>query len=464
MITQHNPALETKSLRGGLRSGTAPFERKDENTDVAAAAKKAVDGLMTAFDEFKKTNDLRLAEIEKKGGADVLTVDKLSKIDKTLDSFEGLNQRLTTLDAQQKAIKEQQGAFDALLGKLEAKMGRPALSVEQRRIELKQKVNDWGRAVILAHTQGIPNLSAEQQKALADVAAEYKAMTVSNDTTGGYLAPVEFVAEIIKAVVLISPVRSLVRVYPTANKSRQVPKRTGTFSAQRTTEQGTRSETTGLTYGLEEITAPEMYALVDISNENLEDSAFDMEAELRGEASEQFAVREGYEFVSGTGIGEMQGILTNVALAGTTIGVNNSGSAALLTADGVLSTFYGIKTAYAQRASWICNRLTLGSIRKLKDGQGQYLWMPGIANGQPNTINSAPYVEMPDMPNEGANAYPLAFGDWQRAYAMVDRIAMTFLRDPFTQATSGNVRMHFRRRVGGKVMLGEAIRLNKCST
>ncbi len=224
-----------------------------------------------------------------------------------------------------------------------------------------------------------------------------------------------------------------------------------------------KSETTGLAYGLEELQAPEMYALIDITNQMLEDSAFDMEAEIREEASEQFAVKEGAEFISGTGVGEMEGILVN---AGLTEAI--SGSAATIAdadgqANGLLTLKYGLKTAYARNANWIMNRTTMGSVRKLKDAEKNYIWMPGLAQGRPNTIDGDPYVEFPDMPNEAAGAYPIAYGDFRRGYTMVDRIAMEMLRDPYTQATSGAIRFIFRRRVGGKVVLAEAIRKLKCA-
>jgi HK97 family phage major capsid protein len=433
-------------------------------TEIQNEVKKAVEPVMTAFEEFKKTNDQRIAEVAKKGVADVLTEDKLGKIETTLTAYEGLNQKITLAEKQNKAIEEKQGAMDALLSKIEAKLGRPGHLPSERVIELKKKVESWGRGVFDAHAVGLANLSAEQRKAIDDVNAEYKALAITPDTAGGYLAPTEFVAEIIKAVTLISPARSLVRVRTTANKSIQVPKRTGQFAARRTTEQGTRTETTGLTYGLEELVAPEMYALIDISNQMLEDSAFDMEAELREEASEQFAVKEGAEVVSGTGIGECEGILTNSSVGETVSGAATTIADSAGQANGILTLKYAIKSAYARNATWALNRTTMGSVRKLKDGQNNYIWMPGIANGQPNTIDGDPYVEFPDMPSEGAGTYPIAYGDFRRAYTLVDRIAMEMLRDPYTQATSGNIRFMFRRRVGGKVVLAEAIRKLKCST
>lgn len=442
--------LETKDESGN----------KDGKNGAAAEAKKAVDGLMTAFEEFKEANDARIKEIEKKGTADPVLVEKVEKLEKSLSAFEDVNQKLTKAEQAEKAAKERDDELKEQIEQLEVALKRsPRGGPEDRAAETKARWDLWLRGAANAITVGQMNLEDEQKKVLDEVKQEWKSLSVSNDTAGGYLAPMDYVREIIKGATEISPMRSLVRVRQTANKSIQIPKRTGQFAAQRVAEQGTKSETTGLAYGLEEITLPEGYAMVDISNQMLEDSAFDMEAELRMEASEQFAVREGQEIVTGNGVFECEGFLTN-----GDVGETNSGAATTVTADGMLSLFYAIKTAYSRNATWTLNRTTLGSVRKLKDGNGDYLWMPGLAMGQPNSINGAPYVEVPDMPNEGAGAFPVAFGDFRRAYTLVDRIVMEMLRDPFTQATSGNVRYIFRRRWGGQVTLAEAIRKLKCST
>lgn len=416
--------------------------------------KQAVDGLMTAFEEFKSTNDTRLKEIEKKGAPDPVVTEKLDKIEQTLASYEGVNQKLTLVDQQQKALKEVNERFD----EIDLKLGRIRGDVVD--VETKvSRINDWARAVVDAHTIGVMNLSTDQRKLLDDVRTEYKALSVVPDTAGGYLAPSEYVREIIKAETEISPVRSLVRVRQTAAKSIMIPKRTGQFAAVWVAEQGTKSETTGLTYGVEEIPTHEVYALIDISNQMLEDSAFSMEGEISMEASEQFAVAEGAAFVSGTGVGRPQGFLTNASVSTT-----NSGAATTITADGLLSLKYAIKSAYQATATWLMARATISSVRKLKDGNGNYLWQPGLAQGRPNTLDGDPYVEVSDMPVEGAGLKPVAYGDWRRAYTWVDRIAMEMLRDPYTQATSGNVRFIVRKRVGGFVTLPEAIRVLVCST
>lgn len=425
-----------------------------EIEDIQNEVKKAVEPVMTAFEAFKEANDKRLGELQTKGSADPILTEKVAKIETSLAAYDGINQKLTLVDQQQKALKEVNGRFD----EIDLKLGRIRGDVVDGEVKTS-RINDWARAVVDVHTIGVMNLSADQRKLLDDVRTEYKALSVVPDTAGGFLAPSEYVREIIKAETEISPVRSLVRVRQTAAKSIMIPKRTGQFAAVWVAEQGTKSETTGLTYGVEEIPTHEVYALIDISNQMLEDSAFSMEGEISMEASEQFAVAEGAAFVSGTGVGRPQGFLTNASVSTT-----NSGAATTITADGLLSLKYAIKSAYQATAAWLMARATISSVRKLKDGNGNYLWQPGLAQGRPNTLDGDPYVEVSDMPVEGAGLKPVAYGDWRRAYTWVDRIAMEMLRDPYTQATSGNVRFIVRKRVGGFVTLPEAIRVLVCST
>lgn len=419
----------------------------DDINEIKKAIDETVNPLMTAFEEFKTANDARLAEIEKKGAADAVIVEKVEKIEGALASFETLNQKLTLAQKQAEKAEEATKNFAVTLARIPG--NARGMTEEQKSI----KINEWLRAAVRAGSVGVMNLKEDEQKSLREVTDEFKALGIVNDTAAGYLAPTEYVREIIKAVTEISPSRALVNVRQTMMKSVQIPRKTGTFAAQWVADQGTRSETTGLAYGLWEIPTHEMYALVDISNQMLEDSAFNMESEIRNEASEQFAYAEGYAILNGTGVGRPEGILNNADVLST-----NSGSASALTADGLISLFYDLKTAYSARATWGMNRSTIGAIRKLKDKDDQYLWMPGLAQNVPNTILGAPYVELPDMPNVGSGAYPIILGDWSRAYTLVDRIAMEFLRDPYTQATSGNVRFIFRRRLGGQVVLPEAIR------
>ena len=398
-----------------------------ENTEV----KSAVEGLGKAFEEFKATNDDRLAEIEKKGSVDPITEEKLSKIEAELDKLEDINQQLVQ-------AKKSQETFGEKIERLEKISSRPSVdgSPEQTN-EKKEAFNKFLR---------------KGEKQLDEM--EVKALSVQDNTQGGFLAPIEYVNELIKTVTEISPLRTIARVRQTTLKAIQMPSRTATFSAQWVSATGTRSETTGYTTQMEEIPTHEYYAQVDINEQLLEDSVFNLEAEMNEEFSTQFAKAEGEAFISGNGVGKPEGILTN-----SDIGTTNSGSGTALTADGLLTLIHSLKTEYGRNGTFIFNRTTLGAIRKLKDSAGQYVFQAGmmLTSGVPNTILGYPYIEMPDMPDVAGSAKPVAFGDFSRGYMVVDRVALSILRDPFTQATSGNVRYIARRRTGGQVILAEAI-------
>jgi len=378
-----------------------------------ADEKNALIELKGLFEEFKQTNDQREAEAKKYGEALASTVEKLEKMNARMDE-------------------------------LETKLNRPAQGetkgVDQE-VEKKKAFNLYLRKGVEAFTP------------------EQKALVTYDDTLGGYLAPSEYVNEIIKGIVEFSPIRTVASVRQTSRRDVELPKKTGSLSAVWVAETGTRSETTGMTYGLEKIPVHEMSAIVDISFADLEDSEFNMEAEISAECAEQFGVAEGKAFVEGNSVGKPQGILTNGSIESTA-----SGDADEITADGLLDIFYDLKSAYANNAVWLLNRSTLKAIRKLKDGNGNYLWQPNIGLGTPPTICERPYIECVDMHDIAANAYPAVLGDFKRGYKIIDRIAISITRDNLTQASSGKCRFTARKRVGGQVVLAEAIRKLKIAT
>ena len=400
--------------------------------------KEAIEEMGNAFEEFKKTNDQRLSEIEEKGSADPLTETKLAKIEEDLDKLEDVNQSLTKQAQAQDEVKEQ-------VDRIETMLKRPELGLSTQSIDEKAQVFE--------------KYLRKGKESLDEM--ELKVLTVSNDTTGGYLAPPEYVQELLKTVTEMSPIRSVARVRQTGQRSVQMPKRTASFSAQWVAESGTRSETTGWAVGMEEIPTHEMYALVDISEQDLEDTVFDLEAEMSSEFAEQFAKAEGTAFVSGNAVGRPEGLLTNGS-----VGETVSGHASTILADGLISLVHAVKSDYAKNGTFVFNRTSLAAIRKLKDTAGQYVFQAGMSliGGAPSTVLGYPYIEATDMPDEGSNTYPVLFGDFSRGYMIVDRVQTAILRDPFTQATSGNVRYVARRRVGGQVIQAEAIRKLKCST
>ena len=399
--------------------------------------KTYVEEMGRTFEEFKSTIETRLTEIESKGHADPLTETKLENIEGDLDKLEDFNQKLTLQEQEYKQINEKLDRFETMLK-------RPDAAVETATVDTAVKAFD---AYL---RKGENELSPDEKKSL----------TVGDNTAAGFLAPPEYVNELIKTVTEISPLRSIARVRPTTQKSVQMPSRTATFSAVFVAEQGTRSETTGYTTQQEEIPTHEMYALVDISEALLEDSVFNLEAEMQQEFATQFAKAEGEKFITGTGVGAPEGITIN-----GDVGTTNSGSGTAVTANGLLDLVHAIKSDYTNNATFVFNRTTLAAIRKLQDSAGQFVFQAGmmLTGGVPNTILGFPYVEMPDMPNVAGSAKPIAFGDFSRGYMIVDRVGLAVLRDPFTQATSGNVRYYARKRVGGQVVLAEAIRTQTIS-
>jgi len=406
---------------------------------VEQEIKSAVEQLGTAFEEFKKTHQEELKQIKSKGSADVLTSEKLARIEKSLDQLEDVNQKVTKAKLAQDANEEK-------LNKIETIVSRPGFDISAKADHsMEKKVFDkWLR-------DGKEALSPE----------EVKVLTASNDNTAGYLAPPEYVQELIKGIVEISPIRSIARVRSTTNRSVQIPRRTSTFAATFVAEQGSRTETTGYQVGMEEIPTHELYALVDISEQELEDSVFNLEQEMTSEFTEQFAKAEGNAFVSGNSVGKPEGIVTN-----SSVGVTASGVSASLNANSLISLYHAVKPDYSRNGTFVMNRSTLAAVRKLQDGSGQYVFQAGFSLqvGVPNTILGAPYVEATDVADVGSSTKPIYFGDFRRGYLIVDRVSMSIMRDPFTQATSGNVRYIARRRIGGQVILPEAIQILQCGS
>jgi HK97 family phage major capsid protein len=288
-------------------------------------------------------------------------------------------------------------------------------------------------------------------------ADEVKSLRVSDDTAGGFLAPAALQTEIDRNVVLFSPVRQVARVLPTGSPEVRWPKRTGGMTAAWVGETQPRPETT-VTFGQSRYPVCELAAYVDVSNSMLEDSAFDINSLLSFEFGEEFGYEEGKAFVGGASQLSPAGFMND-----TTIGYTPSGGASNFAAsnpaDALIDLFHGIKAPYRANAVWGMNTTTLSVVRKFKDGQGRYLVnIAGLDNTPVTTILGRPVVEMPDMPDIAANASPVIFGDFTQGYRIFDRISLSILRDPYTQATNGMTRFHGRRRVAGGVGKSEALR------
>lgn len=287
------------------------------------ADKDAVQEVMEAFNEFKRTND----ENEKKRSA---TLDeKLDKINKVFDKHEDTSQQLALIEKQNKAMQDQLDAIEKIANR--AGLGGAA---DPKAKAAQEYMDAFNRVMRRAAGDRDP----ADMTLLRDRSA---ALVKSDDASAGYLlAPPEMQKEIIKGVIELTPIRALATVRTIGVGSLKMPKKTGNGAASRVGETAKRTNTGDPAYGMLEFFAPEMFARIEVSQQMLEDADYDLFAELREDASEQFAVREGQESISGTGgSAQMEGILTN-----TDIGFTLSGVAADLTADGMIALFHDLKT------------------------------------------------------------------------------------------------------------------------
>ncbi len=229
--------------------------------------------------------------------------------------YEVLEKEVKKYGAESAELKEQHQRLETAMQRWEAKQQEPPKPSAD---ESKQQRKD---AFLKAMRLGYHRLDAEERKMVVTTNAsdappipalegkEQKGLYVGDDTAGGFLAPPEFTTDIIKQWIPFSPIRQYVKVRTTSNRSVQFPKRVSTITAQWVGEKFTRVETTGYALGRLEIPTNEMYALVLVSEQDLEDVAFDLEGELRGEFSEQFGVAEGKAILSGDASLQPQGIL-----------------------------------------------------------------------------------------------------------------------------------------------------------
>lgn len=388
------------------------------------------------------------------------------------DVYTTLETEVKRVGAESAEMKEQNNRLEAIIQKYEAKMQeppKPQRSGEDQETEAKQQRMG---AFLKAMRYGYQQLSPEEKELvptaniaeappISTKAFPTQALVSAEDTAGGLFAPPEFVSEIIKGYVTYSPLRSYARIRTTANRSIQQPKRTGTITAQWVGEKVERSALTGYSLGRIEIPTQEMYALVLVSEIDLEDVNFDLEGEIRNEFSEQFGVAEGKSFVSGSGVLQPQGILTH-----SDIPIVKSGVSSLPTADTLINCMYDLPDIYASRAVWMMRRQVVALVRKLKysGGEASYIWQPGIAASAPNTILGLPYAEVPDMPVPASGSNSILFGDVNRAYTIVQRVGMTFKRLAERWVEDSLIGIYARMRVGAQVVLPEALRIYQMGT
>ena len=272
------------------------------------------------------------------------------------------------------------------------------------------------------------------------------------DANGGYLVPEEFERQIITGLDEFNVMRNLCKVI-TTSAERKIPVAATHSTAAWTAENAAYTESNP-TFNQKTIDAFKLTDLVKVSIELLEDSMFDLEEYIAKEFARAFGIAEEQAFCVGTGSGQPTGLFT---ANGGIVGVTTAGTTAI-TADEIISLVYALKSPYRRNAKFLMNDATVSAIRKLKDGNGNYLWQPALQAGQPDKLLGYELYTSPYVPTLQAGAYTVAFGDFSN-YWIADRSGRTVQRLNELYSTNGQVGFVGTERVDGKIILPEGIQL-----
>lgn len=277
------------------------------------------------------------------------------------------------------------------------------------------------------------------------------ALQVGADSEGGYLCPDTFADELVKGLTAQTVVRSLAKVINTSSGQHKIPVVASRGTASWIEEEGPIPEGDDI-FGQQHIGAHKVGTLIKVSEELLHDSAFDLEQYFIDEFARRIGNKEEDAFLNGDGAGKPTGIL-NDAEVGLT-----AASATAITADELVDLFYSLDAPYRTNAVWLVNDSTMRAIRKLKDANGQYLWQKALHEGDHETLLGKPIFHSPFAPELGAGKKAVAFGDFS-FYWIGDRTGITFRRLNERYADTGQVGFLATKRVDGKLILPEAVKV-----
>ena len=388
-----------------------------------------------AFEEFKKSNDERLAALEK-------------------------GEARSELEEKTERINDELGRLSAAVDELAKKANRPgAPGAEGDEALQAEHKSAWLKWVRKGDDAG-----------LADI--ERKAMNVGTPADGGYAVPIQQDRDIMRLLTDLSPMRQVCRVMTVGTEDYRKLVNLGGTASGWVGETDARPATAGPTLAQLKPSFGELYANPEVTQKALDDIFFNVEGELSQDISESFAVLEGKAFLSGTGTNQPVGLLTaktsaeaDSARAFGTVQHIATGVAdnfpAKDPADILIGLIYSMKAGYRTGAQFMVNSMTLATMRKWKDGDGNYIWQPAMQNGQPGSIFGYGYVTNEDMPSAGAGAIPVVFANFQQAYTIFDRMGIRSLRDPYTNKPF--VGFYTTKRVGSMIANTQAVKFLKCA-
>jgi HK97 family phage major capsid protein len=390
-------------------------------TKVAGAA--SYDDVLSAFETFKEANDDRLAQIEKRHAADVITTEKVDRISRAIDE-------------------------------LTLKSKRPAIGGDAKPQSSEHKLA-FDSYVRKGETNGLFDI-------------EQKAMSIASNPDGGYLVPNETEAEIGRILSKASPIRAIADVRQISSNIYKKPFATVGAAVGWVGETAARPQTNSPTLAELQFNAFEIYAQPAATQQLLDDSIVNLDEWLAREVETVFAEQETDAFVNGDGTTKPKGFMAYTKVANASWTWGNTGYIATGTAgafaatnptDKLVDTIYALRAGYRQNARWVMNRATQAAIRKFKDAQGNYLWQPAATADSSATLLTFPVVETEYMPDIATDAHAIAFGDFRRGYLVVDRVGVRILRDPFS--SKPYVLFYTTKRVGGGIQDFDAIKTLK---
>lgn len=419
-----------------------------------------------AFAAFKASVNEELAQL-KKGAADVVTTDKLGRINDALDK-----------------IGDEIKAAGKRADEIEAKANRLALSggaaTEVETKAAAEFARQTGRQVSLDDLRGYKSalygVNGPLRKARPDE-AEAKALSVGSDPDGGYLVTPDTTGRIVTRIYETSPMRQVASVMSIGTDAVEGLNDLGESGFAWVGETGGRTENATAQLGKWAIQVHEAVSIVSATQKVLEDARLDLEAWLATKSADRIARGENAAFVNGDGVSKPRGLCSYPTAAtadatrpwGTFEHLNTGASGAFRTRSGdvnpvddLVNVIYALKSAYRGNARWMTSRAVLRDARKIKDGQGNFIWQPSAVAGQPSALLGFPVVEAEDMPAIGAGSLSMAFGDFREAYLIVDRIGLSVLRDPYTAYPY--VFFKFRKRVGGGAINFDAVKFLRFGT
>lgn len=280
------------------------------------------------------------------------------------------------------------------------------------------------------------------------------ALQIGTDSEGGYLVPDEFERTLVEALLYENIFRKLAKVITTSSGDKKIPVVATKGNASWVDEEGAIPESDD-SFGQVSIGAYKLATMIKVSEELLNDSIFNLESYIAKEFARRIGTKEEEAFFIGNGTGKPTGIFN--ATGGAGVGVTAT-SATAITVDEVMDLFFSLKAPYRKNATFVMNDATVKAIRKLKDGNGQYLWTPSLTAGTPDTILTRPVMTSSFVPTIEAAAKTIAFGDFSY-YWVADRQGRAFKRLNELFAATGQVGFMATQRVDGKLILAEAIKV-----